>query len=109
METIKELKKTSIDNKSKLWKRVASDLEKSTRNKRLVNIYKIDKYAKTGEIIIVPGKVLGTGNLTKKVTVAAYNFSESAFEKINDAKGEAISIIELMKKNPNGKKVRILG
>lgn len=109
METIKELKKTSLANNSKIWKRVASDLEKSTRNKRFVNIYKIDKYARTDEIIVVPGKVLGTGDLSKKVIVAAYTFSDSAYEKIQGAKGQAISIMELVKKNPTGKKVRILG
>lgn len=107
-ELIKDLKKTSIVNKVKIWKRIAVDLEKPSRNSRVVNIFKIDKNAKSNEILIVPGKVLGTGELTRKVQVAAYNFSDSAFQKIKE-KGEALSIRELMEKNPKGKKVRILG
>jgi large subunit ribosomal protein L18e len=107
-ELIRELKKSSIDNKVNIWKRLASDLEKSTRARRLVNIYKIDKYAKENETIVVPGKVLGSGVLTKKVTIAAYTFSDSAYKKIGE-KGSAISILELLKNNPAGKKVRILG
>ncbi|MFH1589111.1 MAG: 50S ribosomal protein L18e [archaeon] len=107
-ELIQELKKNSIENNVKIWKRVASDLEKPTRNARTVNIFKIEKYAKANETIIVPGKVLGTGELTKKVKVAAFNFSDSAFKKINE-KGEVLTIKELLKINPKGKKVRILG
>ncbi|MFH1770467.1 MAG: 50S ribosomal protein L18e [archaeon] len=107
-ELIKDLKTTSIVNNVKIWKRIAVDLEKPTRNSRVVNIFKIDKYARPNEILVIPGKVLGTGELTKKVQVAAYNFSDSAFQKIK-ANGEALSIRELMEKNPKGKKLRILG
>lgn len=84
------------------------DLEKPSRNRRAVNLFKIEKYAKENETIIVPGKVLGTGELTKKVTVVAFNFSDSAFKKIKE-KGSVVSIEELLKSNPKGKKVRIIG
>lgn len=107
-QLISELKKNSIVNDVKIWKRVALDLERPTRIQRTVNIYKIEQNARPDEIIVVPGKVLGTGELTKKVKVAAYNFSDSAYKKIKE-KGEAISIQELLKINPKGKKVRILG
>ena len=74
MELLQLLKKTAIENKVAVWKRVATDLEKPTRRKRLVNIYKIEKHAKDDETVVVPGKVLGTGDFTKKITVAAYSF-----------------------------------
>ena len=107
-ELIQELKKCAIEEKVPLWKRIATDLEKPTRNQRIVNVYKIEQYAKPNEVVIVPGKVLGTGELSKKVTVAAYSFSEEAKQKIN-GKGTAITILELVEKNPKGKGVRILG
>ena len=94
---------------SKLWKRVIKDINRSTRQRRIVNIYKINKYAKDGEIILVPGKVLSVGDLNKKVDVAALNFSDGAKEKILGAKGKVMSIRELFQKNPEGKNVRILG
>ncbi|MBL7051813.1 MAG: 50S ribosomal protein L18e [Nanoarchaeota archaeon] len=90
-----------------LWKRIASELEKSTRSYVSVNISKIDKVIREGEIAIIPGKVLSLGSLSKKTTVAAFKFSESAKAKINE-KGQAITIQELVKSNPKGKKVRIL-
>lgn len=105
---VQELKKTSIEQGVKLWKRVAEDLDRPTRQRRVVNVLSIDKNAKDGEVVVVPGKVLAEGELTKKVTVAAFNFSDEARRKIS-SKGEAITIPDLMKKNPKAQKVRILG
>ena len=93
----------------KLWKRIVKDLNKSTRQKKIVNIYKINKFAREGETVIVPGKVLSVGDLTKKIDVAALNFSQGAKRKIEEAKGKTLSIKELLKQNPEGKKVRIMG
>jgi len=106
---IQELKKKSIEEKVKIWKRIASDLEKPTRNRRIVNLSKIDRYTKDNDTIIVPGKVLGSGDLNKKLTIAAFSFSEQAIDKIKLSDGKALHIDELMKSNPKGNKVRIIG
>lgn len=105
---IQELKKLAIEQDVKLWKRIASDLEKPTRQRRVINIYKIDAHTTEGETVIVPGKVLGVGDLSHKVNVAALMFSTEAEEKIT-AKGKTMTIQELMAANPKGAKVRILG
>jgi large subunit ribosomal protein L18e len=108
MDLLQLLKKTSIEQDAPIWKRVASDLEKPTRQRRIINIGKLDKYCKDGEVIVVPGKVLGTGGLTKKLSVAAYSFSEEAHRTIS-AKGSALTIRELIHKNPKGDKIKIMG
>ncbi len=95
--------------KSDFWRRVVEDLKKPTRQRREVNVYKINEYAQDGETILVPGKVLSVGDLTKKVDVAALNFSADARRKITDAKGKVLSVKQLLEQNPQGKKVRILG
>jgi len=82
-----DLSKLYKKEKVNLWKRLEYELSKSSRNRREINLYKIDQYAKDGETVVVPGKVLS---------------------KINKV-GKAISIQQLMKDNPKGKKVRILG
>ena len=105
---IQDLKKLAIEQDVKLWKRIATDLEKPTRQQRVVNVYKIDQHTKAGETVIVPGKVLGVGEMNHDVTVAALSFSEEAKEKIT-AKGKALSITDLMKANPKGANVKILG
>ncbi|HLC52383.1 MAG TPA: 50S ribosomal protein L18e [Candidatus Nanoarchaeia archaeon] len=106
-QVILELEGKAVE--SKFWKRVLKDLQKPSRQRRQVNVYKIEKYAKQGETVLVPGKVLSVGNLNKKVDVAAFNFSEEAKKKIENAKGKVLTIQELIQQNPEGKKVRILG
>ncbi|MBI1969901.1 50S ribosomal protein L18e [Candidatus Woesearchaeota archaeon] len=106
---ISMLKQYGREQNVHLWRRIASDLEKPTRQRRIVNLWKIEKYARDGEIVLVPGKVLGTGEVQRKLQVAAYNFSESAKEKILKANGQCLSIPELLQKNPKGQKVRIIG
>ena len=106
---IRDLKKLSTQQKVQLWKRIASDLEKPTRIRRTVNLYKIEKNTRPGEIALVPGKILSLGDLTKKIEISAYQISDSALEKINQAGVKFLPLPELMQKNPNGKKVRIIG
>ena len=107
-ELIRDLKILSIKEKINLWSRIAKDLERPTRIRRSVNITRINRYTKNNETALVPGKVLSDWELNKKLTIAAYQFSEKAREKINKS-GKAISITELMKENPKGSKVRIIG
>lgn len=104
-----ELKKVSRDNDVAIWKRVASDLESPTSKRPVVNLSKISLNAKEDETVLIPGKILSMGNLNKKLTIAAYSFSEQALVKIKESGSKAISISELAKKNPKGSKVRILG
>ena len=94
---------------SRFWKRIADDIKKPSRQRREVNLYTIEKNAQDNETIIVPGKVLSMGNLTKKVTIAALNFSSEAQRKIKDAQGKTMTIHELFRQNPDGKKIKILG
>ncbi len=76
--------------KKPFWKSIAWDLEKHFRE---VNLNKINRNTKEGDVVVVPGKVLGYGDLDHKVTVVAYSFSNSAFEKINK-KGKAVKLDE---------------
>ncbi|MHA1300429.1 MAG: hypothetical protein ACTSO9_13500 [Candidatus Helarchaeota archaeon] len=53
-------------------------------------------------------QVLALGTLDKKILLAAYSFSNDCEEKIKKVKGECISIQELIKRNPEGKNVKII-
>ena len=105
---IQVLKKTSIEQQVPLWKRVAEDLDKPSRQQRIVNIFKIEMHANDGETVIVPGKVLGEGELTKKVTVVALSVSDEARAKITK-NGTFIFLSDFVKKNPKPTKVKLLG
>ena len=106
---IHELKKASNDNDIFIWKDIAKRLEKPSRNWPVVNLDRISKYTLEKETAIVPGKVLSDGNLTKKITIAAFAFSEKSKDKIKKAGGKCITIDDLIKNNPKGKDIRILG
>jgi len=106
---IQELKRLASEQKVGIWEKIADDLSASTRDRRVVNLSRLNRYTKDNEIVIVPGKVLGSGNVDHKVTVAAWNFSGQAKEKIELVKGQCLTIAELARKNPKGSNVRILG
>jgi large subunit ribosomal protein L18e len=106
---IQELHKKSRDGGIDIWEDIGHRLEKSLKRWSEVNVSKIDKYLSKGEIALIPGKVLGQGELTKKAVVAAQSFSKQAREKILAKGGECLGIEELMNKNPKGKSIRILG
>ena len=95
-------------DKNPVWQRVASELAKPRRKKVEVNLSKIEQYAKPGTIILVPGKVLGSGNLTKNVKVVAFGFSESARKLISASGSQALTIEELLASNPTGEGVVLL-
>ncbi len=99
--------KLTITNKG-LWKKVAYELSKPRRMRVEVNLNKIEGCAKDGEVVLIPGKVLGTGQLTKKTTIAAFSFSDTAKKMISTAGGKTITIEELYANNPEGKNVLIL-
>jgi len=91
-----------------VYKRVAKELKKPTRARVSVNITKLEKYAKDGETMLVPGKVLGTGMATKKLNVVAYEWSQAALDRIKSAGGSIISIADSVKKNKKGAGIRLI-
>jgi large subunit ribosomal protein L18e len=105
---INALRKSSTKHNVGIWKRVAELIARPARQRATVNIGKISRHTSTGDIIVVPGKVLGSGNLSHKVTVAALNASTSARTVIIGAGGSLISINELLTQSPKGKGVTII-
>jgi large subunit ribosomal protein L18e len=104
---IKELKLESNKNQTQLWRDLAKRLEKPSRNWAEVNISHLSRYAKKNETIVIPGKLLGAGYIDIPITVAAYNSSANAKDKIINAGGKFISIQDLIKMNPKGTGIRI--
>jgi len=108
LQLIADLKTKSREQNVGIWRDIALRLDKPNRLYAEINLSKINRYSKENETVIVPGKVLGTGNISHPVTVAALNFSMTAEMLIADAQGKCLSIEQLMETNPTGKGVRIL-
>lgn len=109
-------KKTSVElvdviiesKKNNKWNGVAAILS-GPRSRRLnLNIGEINKIGKTGEVLVIPGKILSQGEIDKKIKIIAFGFSENAREKLLKAGCEIKTISEEIKKNPEAKELRIL-
>ncbi|MGD0029219.1 MAG: 50S ribosomal protein L18e [Candidatus Bathyarchaeia archaeon] len=109
IELIRFLRKQGRENNASIWKDIAKRLGSSRRKNVVVNISRLNRYTKKSEVVAVPGKVLSTGEINHPVTVAAFAFSQKAREKVASAKGKCLSFSELVKKNPKGSNVRIIG
>jgi len=97
VETIMKAKKNG------LWVEVAGMLSCPARRMTNANLDEIDKKAKDGEVVVVAGKVLGTGNLTKRVKLIAFAFSKSAEDKLKKAKIDYSMIKDEIDKNQKTK------
>ncbi|MDJ0269448.1 MAG: 50S ribosomal protein L18e [Aigarchaeota archaeon] len=93
----------------RFWRRVLEELAKGNRRRREVNVYHLDRSTKPGEVVFVPGKVLGSGLLKHQLTVGAFSFSKQALSKIERAGGQALLLEEFLEKYPDGSGVRIIG
>ncbi|MEM0231030.1 MAG: 50S ribosomal protein L18e [Candidatus Woesearchaeota archaeon] len=106
--TIEMLRQASYAG-NPVWKKVADDLNVPTRKKKVVNLSKLNRLTSENEVVVVPGKVLASGEIEHKITIAALNFSKEAIEKLKRAGAQILSIEELLKKNPEGKEIKVIG
>ena len=102
VETIREAMKHSQ------WKEIAKKLSSSTRNYSSLNLSEIDRQAKEGDTIIIIGKVLSKGELTKRIRICARSFSHTAMLKLKEAKSETVTILDEIKKNPKAEGIKII-
>ena len=94
--------------KQKNWIEVASILSRPRKQTKNINLGELDKEAKEGEKIIVLGKVLSQGEITKKIDISALKFSQKAKEKLLKSQSKISTILEEIKKNPEAKGIKIL-
>jgi large subunit ribosomal protein L18e len=105
--TIRALEKASRGGAA-LWRALAEELKRPRRIRAEVNLSRIDRHSKDGDIVAVPGKVLGSGSLSHPVTVAAFSFSRTARQKIQESDGKAITLRELLSSNVEPSRIKIL-
>jgi len=104
-----ELAETIIKaKKHKNWLEIASKLASPRRRKVSINLEKIEKETKEGDTVVIPGKVLGDGEISKKIRVVALSFSDRAEKKLKTKKCEVVSILEEIRANPKGEGIKIL-
>ncbi len=108
IQLIRFLKKQGREKNADVWRDVAEHLSNARRQRIAVNLSRINRHTQKSDVVVVPGKVLGAGALDHAVTVAAFSASGKAKEKLAAAKAKYLSIAELVEKNPEGAKVKII-
>ncbi len=83
--TIDTLKAKTRETEAAIWRDIALRLEKPKRNWAEANL-----------------------SISKKITVAAYDFSDAAAKAIVAAGGKTLTLEELAESNPKGTGVRIM-
>ncbi len=100
---IRNLWKTKVN----IWKKVSKKLSGPRRNRVKANLYRINKKTSKDEVIVIPGKVLGMGELDHTLTIACLEYSKSAKKKIESSGSKLLTIEELIEQNPKGSGVKV--
>ena len=66
--------------KQKNWLPIAKIISSSKRKYSKVNLEDIEKQTSVGDTVIVIGKVLSQGEITKRMRVCAFGFSSFSFK-----------------------------
>jgi large subunit ribosomal protein L18e len=106
---INDFEKLFRKTKKPLFERIIKELKKSSRQKRDINISKLNRYSIEGSNIIVLGKLLSSGEIDHKVNVIAFSYSDSAIDKLKKKGCSVILIDDLAKSGKVPSKVIILG
>lgn len=106
---IAELKGFSREHDAPLWRAVAERLEGRNRNRAEVNLSRVSRTVGEGETALIPGVLLGSGEISKAVTIAAWRASAGARAKVARSGGKVVGLRELAASNPKGSGIRIVG
>jgi large subunit ribosomal protein L18e len=105
---IEKLKAYAREHQADVWKEVARRLEAPSNNYAKVNLSRLNRYTNSGDVIIIPGKVLGAGSIDHAISVSALNFSANARLKLLAASGTVMTIDEILDRSPKGSNVKIM-
>jgi large subunit ribosomal protein L18e len=108
-ENLRSLINNLKKEKMGFWRAIAKNLEKPRRIRRTVNLSRINRNTKKGDKVIIPGKILGSGELSHDLTIIALEFSEAAKLKIKKSGSDLISIRDFYESKKPVKGVRIIG
>ena len=109
IQMAKELRGASKKNNAPIWLKLAELALKPSRSRRVINLGQLDKFVNDNDVVVVPGKVLGTGNISHKITLCSFSISTTGAKKVTQSGGKLVDFAHLIKNHPTGKGVKIIG
>jgi large subunit ribosomal protein L18e len=108
MLQIDAFKAQARQHQANIWRELAKRLEAPSNNYAKVNLSRLNRHTNSGDVVIVPGKVLGAGSIDHPISIGAPSFSETARSKILTAGGTVLSLDEIAQVSPRGSHVKII-
>lgn len=105
----RDLKRASRANDAPIWAKLAEYALKPSVARRVINVKRIGELTRDGDTVVFPGKVLGTGSISHKITLFAFSISNAAADKIMASGGRIVSHRTAAEQNPTGTGVVMLG
>jgi large subunit ribosomal protein L18e len=102
-------KSAARSSRKPVYRQAVKMLSRKTNRLVEVNVGKLDNMSSEGSVLLVPGKVLGEGDVTKELHVGAVAYTTSAAQKISSAGGEALLLKDFVAKYGEGKGVLLVG
>ena len=109
LQMAKQLRGASKKNNAPIWLKLAELALKPSRSRRVINLGQLDKFVNDNDVVVVPGKVLGTGNISHKITLCSFSISTTGAKKVTQSGGKLVDFTHLIKNHPTGKGVKIIG
>jgi len=109
LQMAKQLRGASKKNNAPIWLKLAELALKPSRSRRVINLGQLDKFVNDNDVVVVPGKVLGTGNMSHKITLCSFSISTTGAKKVTQSGGKLVDFTHLIKNHPTGKGVKIIG
>jgi large subunit ribosomal protein L18e len=105
---IEAFKRYARQHQANIWKELAKRLEAPSSSYAKINLSRLNRHTNSGDVVIVAGKVLGSGSIDHPISVGAPSFSDNARSKILTAGGTVLSLDEIAQMSPNGSHVKII-
>ena len=105
----RDLKRASLRHHAPIWRRVSEYALKPSAARRSTNVNSIDAHTRQDDVVVFPGKVLGTGTISHRISLFCFGISESAASKIRQAGGRILDHTSIVSERPTGREVVLLG
>jgi large subunit ribosomal protein L18e len=102
------LRASANQHQARVWKKLASMLEAPASSYAQVNLSRLNRSTNAGDVVVVPGRVLGAGAIEHPIRVGALGFSANARLKIIAAAGSIATIDEIVQALPKGSNIKII-
>jgi len=107
-DMIRFLKIKGRENKARIWSIAADQLSRPRRARTVLNVNHVSRSTEPDSLVLVPGKLLGSGAINHRVVIGAFEYSEAAREKVERAGGECMALKDFVTRYPKGSNVTMM-